>query len=120
MQINLHSTDGNQFNSYSNQSVTINQQTYTHNLIVSNDTVEKLELVDIHQFTIDNISILTKHQPDLIIFGISGKIKSPQHEVLLTLRSQQIGFEIMSIAALCRTFNYLVGEGRRTVGVILF
>ena len=64
--------------------------------------------------------IVTQHKPDIIIFGSGNKIIMPNASILLALQKQQIGFEVMPIPALCRTFNYLSGEDRNVVALILF
>ena len=44
MQVNLHSNQGNQFSSYSENSVTINQLEYSENILVSAQEIKPLEL----------------------------------------------------------------------------
>lgn len=120
MQVNLHSNQGNQFTSYDENSVTINQSAYTTNIIVSNHSIEELSITSIDDLDTDKLDTILKHKPDIIIFGTGNQIKYPSTEVLLKLQHSRIGFEVMSIAALCRTFNYLIGEGRNVAALIVF
>lgn len=120
MQVNLHSNQGNQFSSYSANSVTINQVEYNANLLVSNQEVENLTLNSIDEFNQTELEHLLAMEPDIIIFGTGSTIKYPKAELLLQLQKKQIGFEVMPIPALCRTFNYLVGEGRKVIGLVIF
>lgn len=123
MQINLHSSHGNQFTNYSDNSVTINaNQTYETNIIIT-----PTEVIANNWQTINDISIndklfdgILQSKPDLIIFGTGNKIQMPNIEIIKILQKQQIGFEVMPIPALCRTFNYLIGEGRIVIGIILY
>lgn len=120
MQVNLHSNQGNQFSSYSLNSVAINQVEYHTNLLVSNQDIEDLKLNSIDEFDQSELERLFAMEPDIIIFGTGTTIKYPKTELLIQLQKKQIGFEVMPIPALCRTFNYLVGEGRKVIGLIIF
>ncbi|MEN9947096.1 MAG: hypothetical protein RLZZ293_1482 [Pseudomonadota bacterium] len=120
MQVNLHNTQGNQFSHYSLNSVTINQIEYNTNILVTPDCIQPLAISQISQLTLDNYQFILDFQPDLILFGTGGQIQYPEAPLLKALQKQQIGFEVMPIPALCRTFNYLVGEGRKVVALLIF
>lgn len=121
MQTNLHSSDGNQFTNYTANSVTINNVEYSTNIIVTPQSVEPTNWSDIKSLELVDIEeLISKNNPDLIIFGTGLTIRMPKPEILKLLQKRQIGFEIMPIPALCRTFNYLMGEGRQVVGIVLF
>ena len=93
MQVNLHSNQGNQFSSYSENSVTINQLEYSENILVSAQEIKPLELNSIDDLNQEVLNQLMAMQPDIIIFGTGNKIKYPPTEVLLQLQNKQIGFE---------------------------
>jgi uncharacterized protein len=54
-------------------------------------------------------------KPELILIGTGNKQRFPSPELLKTLISAKIGFEIMDSQAACRTYNILVGEGRQVL-----
>lgn len=121
--MNLHFSQGNQFTNYSDTSVTINaNQHYDSNLIVTPNEIISANWQNIDEISVDDAAILSilQAKPDLIIFGTGNKIRMPNIEVIRMLQKQQIGFEVMPIPALCRTFNYLIGEGRKVVGIIIY
>lgn len=123
MQMNLHFSQGNQFTNYSDTSVTINaSQHYDNNLIVTPNEIISANWQHIDEVSVDDAHMLSilQAKPDLIIFGTGNKIRMPNIEVIKMLQKQQIGFEVMPIPALCRTFNYLIGEGRKVVGIIIY
>ncbi|HRG61899.1 MAG TPA: MTH938/NDUFAF3 family protein [Burkholderiales bacterium] len=120
MQVNLHDGNGNQFSHYSDSSVTINTIEYSDNILVSPQNIEPLHLKSITEVNEANCEFLLSYQPDLIIFGTGSKICYPDSKFLLMLQQKQIGFEVMPIPALCRTYNYLIGEGRNVLGLIIF
>ncbi|MDD3266498.1 MAG: MTH938/NDUFAF3 family protein [Burkholderiales bacterium] len=122
MQVNLHNSSGNQFTHYTEKSVTINNQEFIQNILVTQNTIiNDITYTNIHDITLEEITkIVTEYQPDIIIFGTGARIEMPNLNILHFLQKNQIGFEVMPIAALCRTFNYLIGEGRNVMGIILF
>ena len=58
-------------------------------------------------------------KPELIVFGSGDRIRFPRPEWLAQLYAQRIGVETMDTHAACRTYNFLVGEGRRVVAALL-
>lgn len=121
MQVNLHNSSGNQFSHYDNSSVSINGTSYNKNIIVNNNKITETHLINISELNEENLqSEILSLNPELIIFGTGTKITYPRNEILIKLQKLHIGFEVMPIPALCRTFNYLIGEGRNVVAIILF
>lgn len=120
MQVNLHSNEGNQFTSYSENTVTINQMEYKNNLLVTPSIIKPVEITNIAELDDLFLEEILTHKPDIIIFGTGNTIKYPANNILKKLQQVRIGFEVMPVPALCRTFNYLIGEGRNVVGVLLF
>lgn len=122
MQVNLHNSSGNQFTHYTENSVTINNQEFVENILVTqHNIINNISYKNIHDITLEEITkIVTEHKPDIIIFGTGKQIQMPNLDILHLLQKNQIGFEVMPISALCRTFNYLIGEERNVMGVILF
>ena len=120
MQVNLHNDKGNQFTSYSATSVTINQTEYNNNLLISPTLIQPIKLQTISELDDQFLAEILTLQPDLIIFGTGTSIQFPNNKILNELQKKRIGFEVMPIPALCRTFNYLIGEGRMVIGILIF
>jgi uncharacterized protein len=63
---------------------------------------------------------LLELQPELVLIGTGEKLIFPSIEHYACLIQQNIGVEIMDSAAACRTYNVLLGEGRKVAaGIIL-
>lgn len=120
MQVNLHSNQGNQFTNYAHNSVTINTTKYESNILVSNESIIEISISSVQELDGKFLDLIMKQNPDIILFGTGNQIKYPHQEILLKLQQQRVGFEVMTIAAMCRTFNYLIGEGRKIVAIVLF
>ena len=52
-------------------------------------------------------------EPELVIFGAGARLRFPPPQYTQGLLKRGIGVEVMDTAAACRTYNVLLGEGRR-------
>lgn len=104
---------------YTDHSVTINNQIYTHSLIVSNQELitnwrpSYLDDLNEHDF-----EALFQNKPQLILLGTGAEFKMLNQHLLQALESK-LNIETMSTPAACRTFNALSSEGRNVVAALL-
>jgi len=54
-----------------------------------------------------------EHRPEVLILGTGENQAFPEPATFMTLIDLGIGFEVMSNAAACRTYNILLAEDRR-------
>lgn len=120
MQINYQDTINYQFTNYSDGIVTIAGQSFNKNIMVFNNQILDFRDCNIKQINMEDLSLIIEYQPDLIIFGVKNKIIYPDLKVVKNLHYQNIGVETMLIPALCRTFNFLIGENRKVACILLF
>jgi uncharacterized protein len=57
--------------------------------------------------------------PQLLLIGTGPRGLQVPHRVLAPALEHGIGVEVMATAAACRTFNVVLGEGRRAVALLL-
>lgn len=57
---------------------------------------------------------------EIVLIGTGGRQRFPSPTLLRPLMEARIGFEVMDLAAACRTYNVLVGEGRAVMAALLF
>lgn len=71
--------------------------------------------------TLDDAAIRTilNLQPEVVLLGTGARAVFPPQAVLAQFLQRGIGLETMDNAAAARTFNVLIGEGRRVVAVFL-
>lgn len=62
---------------------------------------------------------LLEHSPEVVIFGTGARQRFPHPRLVAPLARVRIGIEVMATGAACRTYNILMGEGRRVVAVML-
>lgn len=68
----------------------------------------------------DDFAALTQLQVEVALIGTGSRLRFPPHSVLRPLIEAGIGFEIMDLAAACRTYNVLASEGRAVVAALIF
>ena len=57
--------------------------------------------------------------PELVIFGSGTRLRFPSPALWRGLVDARIGFEVMDLAAACRTYNVLASEGRNVLAALL-
>ncbi len=57
--------------------------------------------------------------PEVVLIGTGSRQRFPAPALLRPLIAARLGFEIMDLAAACRTFNILMAEGRRVAAALL-
>ncbi|MGR6034364.1 MAG: Mth938-like domain-containing protein [Candidatus Nitrosoglobus sp.] len=58
-------------------------------------------------------------EPEIVLIGTGDRLHFPAPYLVEPLLRHQVGVEFMDTAAACRTYNILVGEGRRVVAALL-
>lgn len=58
-------------------------------------------------------------RPEVFILGTGPRQRFPDPAMLRPLIDAGIGFEIMDLGSACRTYNILIGEGRRAAAGLL-
>ena len=56
---------------------------------------------------------------EVVLLGTGKRLLFPHPRLAEPLRAARIGFEVMDTPAACRTYNILVGEGRRVAAALL-
>ena len=67
----------------------------------------------------DHLDPLITLEPELVLIGTGTTLTFPAIEHYARLIQQNIGVEIMDSAAACRTYNILLGEGRKVAAGII-
>ena len=100
--------------------IEVNKTPYSQALIVQPDgevmvwpVEESLDLTE------DHFSMISGLQPELVIIGTGKKQVFLNPKILQPLIMAKIGFEMMDSQAACRTYNILMGEGRKVLAAII-
>ena len=66
-----------------------------------------------------HMQILVELAPEIVLLGSGNSLLWPDAAIVAPLADAGIGFEIMNTAAACRTYNILMGDGRRVAAALL-
>ena len=106
----------NTITGYGDGYVEINQTPYKHSVLLSSDgATSEWSAKSFDDLEVSHFSQMVNLKPELILIGTGSRQQFPKPELLKSLISAKIGFEIMNSQAACRTYNILVGEGRRVL-----
>jgi uncharacterized protein len=108
-----------QIRKYSPGSVTVNAQDYTSSILLMPDLLQPWSVSDISQLQTKHISEFLEFQPDIILLGTGTKLTFIDQELLTLAQQQNVGIELMTTAAACRTYSVLVAEQRRVLAALV-
>jgi uncharacterized protein len=111
----------NTFTAYGEGYVCVNGVRHNCNLAVLPDrllpnwteaTFETLSVAD--------LELLAALDAEIILLGTGNRLRFPAPDLLRPLVRARKGLEVMDLPAACRTYNVLMGEGRKVaVGLLL-
>ena len=106
----------NTITGYGDGYIEINKIPYSHAVLLSSDgEILEWAVKSFEELSPADFSQMASLKPELIIIGTGKRQRFPKPELLKTLIEARIGFEVMDSQAACRTYNILVGEGRRVL-----
>jgi len=106
---------------YEKGAILVNGSAKTTSFIISlEELIDNWAPAHIDDLRTQHMQPLLELQPELVLIGTGEALKFPAIEHYACLIQHNIGVEIMDSAAACRTYNILLGEGRKVVaGIIL-
>lgn len=97
----------------------VNGVRYEHALVVTPDSdPERWAVESVAGLTAEAAGLLLAGSPEIVIIGTGPAQIFPEPARLRPLIDARIGVEIMNTPAACRTYNVLMGEGRRILAAI--
>ena len=101
-------------------SAVVVDKTVTKSFAVSADAiVEDFPYTTSNQLDEAAVETISKLKPEVVLLGTGDRIVFPPQKILAAFLKRGIGLETMDSAAAARTFNVLIEEGRKAVGVFL-
>ena len=101
-------------------SVTIIDREYARSLLIdAEQVIEDFPPRRVEELDAAAIQKVLTLEPEVVLLGTGARITFPPAAVLAEFLKRGIGLETMDNAAAARTFNVLIGEGRRVVAVFL-
>lgn len=112
--------DGFFIQSYDEQRIIIRDRGFDRSLIISPDRViEDWQPRHVDALALEHFDPMLELEPELVLLGTGNRLSFPAVEVYSSLLRRGIGVEVMDTGAACRTYNILMGEGRRVVAGLI-
>ena len=121
MKLHLSQHPGqNLFTNYGAGYVMVNQQRFEQSLIVLPDRlIADWEPRSLDELTEAHFAFLAGLDAEVVLLGTGALLRFPHPRLTAPLAAQRIGFEVMDTYAAARTYNILMGEGRRGAAAVL-
>ena len=120
----LHSDSTQQYQTvtgYDASGVEINAQRFNHSLLVMPETPPRAwDVIRFEDLQAAHFEQIAADAPDVVILGTGERQRFVHPRLIQALSAQHIGVESMDSQAACRTYNVLMGEGRKvTLALII-
>ena len=110
----------NLIRTYAAGRIVVNQESYSHSLIVlPQQIVADWGPQHFETLAPTHFDALAALNPEVVLLGTGQRQRFPRAELLTSLVTAGIGWEVMDTAAACRTYNILMGEGRNVAAALL-
>ena len=121
MKLHLHASGAqNIIQRYDNHVIRVNNQEYRQSLIISAENIlAPWRPRSVSQLQASDWQVCFDLPIDLILLGTGNNMHFPAADITLPLLQRHIGIECMTSAAACRTYNVIVGDGRRVAAAII-
>lgn len=101
------------------RSVQVIDRVLTTSFVLSAEAAAHFPAREVSDFDEAAIETILALEPEVVLLGTGARAVFPSQAVLGAFLKRGIGLETMDNAAAARTFNVLVGEGRKAVAVFL-
>lgn len=120
----LHTSNTKQYQTvtgYDDLGVEINAAPFHYSLIVLPETPPRAWPVsNFESLEAAHFEQIAQDAPDVVILGTGARQRFVHPRLIASLSDQRIGVECMDSKAACRTYNILMGEGRKvTLALII-
>jgi uncharacterized protein len=120
----LHTSNTDKFQTvtgYDQSGVEINAQRFDYSVLVMPETPPRAwDVARFDDLTAAHFEQIAVDKPDVVVLGTGERQRFVHPRLIASLSSQHIGVESMDSHAACRTYNILMGEGRKvTLALII-
>ncbi|KIF80741.1 Mth938-like domain-containing protein [Noviherbaspirillum autotrophicum] len=120
----LHSTPTQHYQTvtaYDDTGVEINAVRFSHSLVVLPETPPvPWPPTSFDALTAEHFAQIEATVPDVVILGTGKRQRFIHPKLVAALSARHIGVECMDNQAACRTYNILMGEGRKVALALIF
>ena len=120
----LHTTSTQHYQTvtaYDETGVEINAVRFSHSLIVLPEVAPTAwPPRSFDDLSAEHFAQIAETSPDVVILGTGARQRFVHPKLIGALTSRRVGVECMDSQAACRTYNILMGEGRKVVLALIF
>ncbi|QBQ54864.1 Mth938-like domain-containing protein [Nitrosococcus wardiae] len=95
------------------------RQKVSQSVVVLPGQLQKWPPASFSELEKSHFQSLLELKPEVVVVGTGERLRFPASYLVEPLLRHQVGVEFMDTAAACRTYNILVGEGRRVIAALL-
>ena len=110
----------NTIRAYDEGYIRVNDQTIRRSVIVTPELLiadwPPQAFTDLQAAHLEQLLAL---DPEIVLLGTGARQHFPHPRLTYPLLSQGVGIEVMDTAAACRTYNFIMVEGRRVAAALL-
>lgn len=99
--------------------IDIDHARHSSSLILLQDAIHTWPVHSFESLTREHFATLVAMAPELVLFGSGCQHRFPHPDLYRDLINTGIGVEIMSTEAACRTYNFLVADGRAVLAALI-
>ena len=120
----LHASTNKQYQTvtgYDERGVEINAVHFDYSLTVLPETPPRpWNVASFDDLTPEHFELIERDTPDVVILGTGARQRFVHPRLVASLYARRVGVECMDNKAACRTYNILMGEGRKvTLALII-
>ena len=121
MKLHLTTAENNYLiTGYGADYIEINKQRYSQDLIVMADKlILDWQATDFASLAEAHFAQIVDLKPEVVLLGTGEKHQFLHPKIVQSLTAQGIPLECMTTAAACRTYNFLMSEGRNVAAALL-
>jgi len=112
----------NQFfiRSVSENGIRVHENLFNKPFIISGQRiVPEWDVASVSDINVENLQGIFDMEPEVILIGTGNTQVFLPPAIQVHFLRRNVGFEVMTTDAACRTFNVLVAEGRQVVAALL-
>jgi uncharacterized protein len=110
----------NTFTGYGEGFVLLNGERRESSLIVLPDRTLPWEVAGFEALQEGHFEIFLGLDIEVLLLGTGPRQRFPHPRLTRALAAKRVGIEVMDLHAACRTYNFLMAEGRRVAAALLF
>ena len=99
--------------------VEVNKERHEGSLIVAAQSLAAWRPSCFEDLTAEDFQQLLALKPEVILLGTGKRLRFPHPRLYAALTNAGIGVDVMDTAAACRTYNFLLAEGRGVIAALM-